>query len=91
MVKRRGPGQFGYARLTVPGEPIKEFTTVTCGHWPCTALFEVKPYTDPASVGGKCYVCGRYVCAECAAKKECLPVEEGMELDYRNARRRVIW
>lgn len=90
-MKRRGPGQFGYGRVRVPGIPAQEFATVTCGHAPCGKLFEVPPFTDPASIGGKCYVCGRYVCAECAAKKECVPWEEQFEQDYKRSRRSIIW
>lgn len=90
-MRKRRPGQFGYGWVRLDGRVVEEFITVTCGHWPCTKLFEVKPYTDPASVGGKCYVCGRYICAECADKKECLPIEEGIEREYKTARKRVIW
>lgn len=51
-----------------------ESDAFTCGH--CNRIVPVPPYTDPASIGGRCGVCDSLICPECVAKGTCDPLEE---------------
>lgn len=51
-----------------------ECDTASCGH--CQAIMHVKPFCDPADLGGLCKHCMRIICPRCVAKNICVPWEE---------------
>jgi hypothetical protein len=52
---------------------IVEQSTFTCVH--CNAPRRVKPYCDPADLGGLCRVCMGVICERCVGSG-CDPLEE---------------
>lgn len=68
----------GYAVLTDPdaNQPVQECDTFQCGH--CQYITHVKPFMDPADMGGLCKVCMRLVCSKCVGK-ECDVFERKLE------------
>lgn len=55
----------GYATLTLPLGQVKECDTITCAH--CMGVRHVKPFCDPADLGGLCKICMGVICE----KQEC--------------------
>lgn len=52
----------GYATLTGP-LGIREADTFSCAH--CNAIRHVKPFCDPADLGGLCKTCMGVICERC--------------------------
>ena len=65
----------GYATLIGP-EQMKESATFTCGH--CMSIRHVKPYCDPADLGGLCKICMTVICEKCVGLG-CDPFEKKIE------------
>ena len=65
----------GYATLIGP-EQTKESATFTCGH--CMSIRHVKPYCDPADLGGLCKICMTVICEKCVGLG-CDPFEKKIE------------
>jgi len=63
----------GLGTLTEPHGSVKERATFTCAH--CQAIRHVKPFCDPADLGGLCKICMGVVCEKCVGKG-CDPFEE---------------
>jgi hypothetical protein len=80
----RVPG--GYAIRTDPVLGISETDTRTCGH--CQKVDAIRPFCDPAEVGGLCYVCNRYICLRCHGLATCDPIER--KLERNEARGRLL-
>ena len=53
----------GYSTLVEPGAATAETDTMTCGH--CQHITHVKPFCDPAELGGLCKVCDKLICKHC--------------------------
>jgi hypothetical protein len=70
----RRPG--GYAVLTTPDGGKKEADTFTCKH--CNRLTHVKPFQDPADLGGLCKCCMGLICSNCVGKP-CDVIEKKLE------------
>lgn len=70
----RNPG--GYSIITDPETGIKEADTFTCQH--CNRVIFVKPFADPASMGGRCSCCDGLICPNCVGKG-CDPMEEKLK------------
>ncbi len=66
----------GLGTLTEPYGSFKEMATFTCGH--CQAIRHVKPYCDPADLGGLCKICMGVVCEKCVGNG-CDPFEEKLK------------
>lgn len=66
----------GYASLTMPMGQVKECATFTCAH--CSAIRHVKPYCDPADLGGFCRCCAGVICEQCVGK-DCDPIIRQIE------------
>jgi hypothetical protein len=60
----RNPG--GYSIITDPGAPTREADTFTCRH--CQKIVFVKPFADPADMGGRCTCCDALICPSCVGK-----------------------
>ena len=65
----------------ITADPLgsKENDTVTCGH--CQTVFDVKPFCDPADIGGRCNCCDKLLCPKCSYRMfnlghGCVPLEE---------------
>ena len=71
----------GYATLTFPDRPTIEMDTITCFH--CNSVVHVKPFQDPADLGGFCKVCCHHICPKCYNSMQkgngCTPWERQME------------
>jgi hypothetical protein len=67
----------GYAIRTDPLLGVSETDTRTCGH--CQRVDAIKPFCDPASVGGLCYCCNRYICVKCHHLAVCDVIEKKLE------------
>ncbi len=63
----------GLGTLTEPSGSVKERATFTCAH--CQAIRHVKPFCDPADLGGLCKICMNVICENCVGKG-CDPFEE---------------
>ncbi|GAB5506690.1 MAG: hypothetical protein Rhirs2KO_18530 [Rhizobiaceae bacterium] len=70
----RNPGGFLICE-DVSGR-VEERDTFTCGH--CNGIVVVGPRSDPADMGGRCYICDSLVCPRCHAKGVCVPLEENL-------------
>jgi hypothetical protein len=68
----RNPG--GYSIIVDPDHGTIEEDTFTCRHH--GGVVFVKPFCDPADMGGRCTVCGGLICKACVAKGGCDPLEE---------------
>lgn len=66
----------GYATLTTP-DGVLEADTFTCAH--CQAIRRVKPFCDPADLGGLCKVCMGVICEKCVAQGICDPIMKKIE------------
>lgn len=55
----------------------QEADTFTCGH--CNCIVTVKPHSDPADMGGRCYVCDTLICKQCHGRGQCDPLEEKLK------------
>ena len=58
--------------------------TFTCKH--CNRIVVVKPFADPADMGGRCTCCDGLICKNCVGKG-CDPMEE--KLNRMEARSRL--
>lgn len=76
----------GYIIITDPDAPTVEFDTITCAH--CNRIVIVKPKEDPASLGGFCGMCTKYICSACNAQGSCTPFERKLEESERRDRLR---
>ena len=56
----RRPG--GYLIATGPEGPAREADTFTCSHSGRVVI--VKPFCDPADMGGRCTICGGLIAKE---------------------------
>ena len=85
MVGRVSP-KYGRSRsefqLFMPGEREQVTEAFACSH--CGRPTKVKPFCDPADVGGLCRKCSGLMCPTCAAKGECDTLE--MKLRRQEAR-----
>lgn len=54
----------------------QEHATFTCAH--CNAVRRVKPFCDPADLGGLCKVCMGVICEQCVSRG-CDPLEEKLK------------
>lgn len=79
----RNPG--GYAVITDPLAPTKEWDTFTCCH--CNSIVNVKPFQAASDAGGWCARCAKPVCGPCADQGRCTPFEK--KLDAYEARMRL--
>lgn len=66
----------GYATLTEPMGQVKEMDTFTCAH--CNSIRHVKPFCDPADLGGLCKCCMGVVCEQCVGRG-CDPLEKKIQ------------
>jgi len=66
----------GYSIITDPEAGVKESDTFTCQH--CQKVIFVKPFCDPADMGGRCTCCDGLICPNCVGKG-CDPVEEKLK------------
>ncbi len=66
----------GYATLTDPVLGVKEADTFTCAH--CNSIRRVKPFCDPADLGGLCKTCMGVICETCLGKG-CDPLMKKIE------------
>lgn len=60
----RNPG--GYSIVTDPVMGTREEDTFTCRH--CGTVVFVKPFCDPADMGGRCTCCDALICKNCVGK-----------------------
>lgn len=65
----------GYATLTGP-MGVREADTFTCAH--CNTIRHVKPFCDPADLGGLCKTCMGVICETCVGKG-CDPLMKKIE------------
>lgn len=73
----RNPGGYGIITDRLDGKITEERDTFTCGH--CQFVVEVKPFQDPASLGGLCKICMKLICPPCYGKDRCRPWEKALE------------
>jgi hypothetical protein len=66
----------GLGTLFEPFGRNKELATFTCGH--CQNIRHVKPYCDPADLGGLCKICMNVICEQCVGGP-CDPFEKKIE------------
>lgn len=71
----RRPG--GYAVTTEPGKADVEEDTFTCVH--CNTVVFVKPFQDPAEMGGFCRLCMGHICSSSSCNDGCEPFEKKLE------------
>ena len=69
----RKPGGF---LITTLDDSTSEADTFTCGH--CQKIVVVKPFMDPADMGGRCTCCDALICPDCVGKA-CDPIEEKLK------------
>ena len=67
----RKPG--GYTIITEPGKATREADFFTCRH--CQRVIIVKPFCDPADMGGRCTCCNGLICPNCVGK-DCDHIEK---------------
>jgi hypothetical protein len=77
----RKPGW--YIVTTDPGG-THEQDAFRCGH--CQHIVKVKPFADPASMGGRCTCCNALLCPTCVGQG-CNPLEK--QIERREARDRM--
>jgi len=75
----------GYAFTFSPDGVQKEMDTATCGH--CNSVLHIKPFMDPADMGGLCKQCMKFICPKCV-DLGCTPFEK--KLDQWEARDRAL-
>ena len=76
----------GYATLTEPNGRTKEADTFTCAH--CNAIRHVKPFCDPADLGGLCKTCMGVICEKCVGLGMCDPLMKKIERQEKAAQAR---
>jgi hypothetical protein len=74
----------GYATLAGP-DGLKEKDTFTCAH--CQAIRHVKPFCDPADLGGLCKTCMGVICERCLGGV-CDPILKKIERAEKRAQAR---
>jgi hypothetical protein len=74
----------GYATISDPGSGVQEMDTFTCAH--CCAVTHVKPFQDPATLGGLCKKCMKLVCPKCSSRS-CDPIERWLDRTENEFRR----
>jgi hypothetical protein len=67
----------GYAIITDPDAPTREFDTITCCH--CQRIVPIKPGLSAADAGGFCRLCMEPTCGPCADTGTCTPFEAKLE------------
>ena len=67
----------GYATLTEPNGRTKEADTFTCAH--CNSIRHVKPFCDPADLGGLCKTCMGVICEKPECHLRCDPILKKIE------------
>ena len=74
----RKPGGYAFTFDRETGETLNERDTFTCSH--CNRVTHVKPFCDPADLGGHCCVCDSLICKNCnylrSLGKPCVPMYE---------------
>jgi hypothetical protein len=60
----------------MPLGQVKEMDTFTCAH--CNSIRHVKPFCDPADLGGLCKCCMGVVCEKCVGGG-CDPIMKKIE------------
>ena len=75
----------GYATLTMPEGRVLEADTFTCAH--CQAIRRVKPFCDPADLGGFCKTCMGVICERCVGGV-CDPILKKIERQEKAAQAR---
>jgi hypothetical protein len=60
---------------------VREQDTFTCNH--CGRVTHVKPFCDPADLGGHCKMCDKLICKKCAylasLGKPCATLEKKLD------------
>jgi hypothetical protein len=56
----------GLGTLSGPYGETKERATFSCAH--CSAIRHVKPFCDPADLGGLCKSCMGVICEQCLGR-----------------------
>ena len=70
----------GFGQITGDGPLLgvpREFDTFQCAH--CHRHTRLDAHQRATDVGGYCSQCDRAVCRECAAKRDCFPIEKLLE------------
>lgn len=75
----------GLGTLWMPYGETKEMATFSCAH--CNGIRHVKPYCDPADLGGLCKLCMGVICETCVGKG-CDPLEK--QIERQEARGRAL-
>lgn len=75
----------GYATLTEPFGRTREADTFTCAH--CNSIRHVKPFCDPADLGGFCRGCSGVICEKCVGGV-CDPIMKKIERQEKAAQAR---
>lgn len=75
----------GYATLIEPVGRMKEADTFTCAH--CQSIRIVKPFCDPADLGGLCKTCMGVICERCLGGV-CDPILKKIERQEKAAQAR---
>lgn len=68
-------GDKGLITITLDGRETHH-PTVTCAH--CNRIVSIKPFADPASIGGLCFGCNKPICPHCVGKG-CDVIERKLE------------
>ncbi len=58
------------------GMGLSEYDTAMCGH--CNSVVHIKPFMDPADMGGLCKQCMKFTCPKCV-DLGCTPFEKKLE------------
>jgi hypothetical protein len=66
----------GYAFSFDPVGTRQEMDTATCFH--CNTVVHIKPFMDPADMGGLCKQCMKFICPSCVGGG-CTPFEKKLE------------
>ena len=65
------------------GAGMHEVDTASCGH--CNRVMHIKPFMDPADMGGLCKICMKFTCPKCV-DLGCTPFEKKLELAEKRGR-----
>ena len=76
----------GLGTLSGPYGEIEERATFTCAH--CQSIRRVKPFCDPADLGGLCKCCMGVICEKCVAIGVCDPILKKIERQEKAAQAR---
>jgi hypothetical protein len=73
----RGPGMGKGRVFGGPWGNDKECDTFSCKH--CCRVVFIKPFCDPADMGGLCRSCHGLICEDCVKLGNCDPYEEKLK------------